>query len=451
MRVSIFIIIAFHLFSFRLGAQELILQSYVQEGIDRNLVLQEKKVSLESALNALEVAKSMYLPTVMLDITYSQADGGRAIDLPIGDLLNPVYSTLNTLTQSQSFPQIENEKINFLPKNYYDAKIRTTMPLIRSEIGHNREISKMSVRMQTNEVQLFKRELVKQIKLAYFNYLSTLNAVAIFQSSLALAKESLRVNKKKVDAGTGLPAYVIRANSEIAQVEAQLVRANVDVKNARLYFNALLNRTAHATIEIDSLSDTEEQVAALNFAASTNAEREELKTLKENAQIQEIIWKMNKQFSLPKVDAFLDLGSQAEELKFSNNSRYYFFGLHLSMPIFSGNRNKLKIQDAKIQMDAAQNKILQAEQQLNLALEIAKNNVLAAEKNYQQGKVQLEAAQAYQRLIQKGFIAGTNTYIETIDARSQYISAKLALNISTLQLRSSLAHLERESATYPNL
>jgi len=66
-------------------------------------------------MNGLEVARSMFLPNITFDLTYSHADGGRSIDLPIGDMLNPVYATLNQLTNSPNFPQIQNEQINFLP------------------------------------------------------------------------------------------------------------------------------------------------------------------------------------------------------------------------------------------------------------------------------------------------------------------------------------------------
>src|SRR5690606_29678752 len=118
--------------------QESPLPHYIEDGLNNNLVLQQKHLSLQRAMNALQVAKSMYLPAVDVDVSYTQAKGGRSINLPVGDLLNPVYSTLNTLTQSQAFPQIQNETINFLPQNYYDAKVRTIVPLINTNITHNK-------------------------------------------------------------------------------------------------------------------------------------------------------------------------------------------------------------------------------------------------------------------------------------------------------------------------
>ncbi|WP_353197768.1 TolC family protein, partial [Parapedobacter defluvii] len=114
------------------GMAQGVLERYVNEGMESNLVLKQRHVSLQKATYALKSARSMYLPTVALQAGYQTADGGRNIPLPIGDMLNPVYRTLNELTGSGNFPEIENETINFLPKNYYDAHIRTTMPLINT-------------------------------------------------------------------------------------------------------------------------------------------------------------------------------------------------------------------------------------------------------------------------------------------------------------------------------
>jgi outer membrane protein TolC len=124
-------------------------------------------------------------------------------------------------------------------------------------------------------------------------------------------------------------------------------------------------------------------------------------------------------------------------------------GAQLSFPIFQGNRNRLKIQENQIAVAEAQNKIDQAKQQLALSAEVAKNELIAMQKNYESSKVQMEAAATYQRLILRGFNEGVNTYIETIDARSQYTSSQMANNIAAYKLLSAMAKLERENASYP--
>jgi outer membrane protein len=71
------------------------LDEYVAVALQSNLVLKEKSVSLDKAMLAIREAKTLFGPTVSLETQYTVAQGGRAISLPVGDLLNPVYATLN--------------------------------------------------------------------------------------------------------------------------------------------------------------------------------------------------------------------------------------------------------------------------------------------------------------------------------------------------------------------
>ncbi|SEK96200.1 TolC family protein [Parapedobacter koreensis] len=426
------------------------LAGYVREGLGSNLVLKQRNISLQRADYALKIAKSMFLPSVNLQMAYQTADGGRNIPLPIGDLLNPVYSTLNELTESNDFPRIENETINFLPRNYYDAHIRTTVPLINTDIVHNRRIQEQQVRLSELEVNTYKRELVKEIKTAYFNYLNAQQAIVIYQSALELAREGKRTNERLVENGKGLPAYVLRSASEVAEAEAKLHDAELKARNAQLYFNSLLNRTADAAI--DTAFNRESallQVAdILGRSNGPVGEREELQSLATAIDIHETALRMNKQFAVPKLNAFLDLGSQSEGFHFNGQTRYYMAGLQLEFPIFNGNRNKYNIQQSRLDLQDAQLQLEQTQQQLQLASSVAYHNLQSAWQSYQSSKSQLEAAQAYQRLITRGYQAGSNSYIETVDARNQYTAASMALLINTYQVLSAAAALERENAGY---
>ncbi len=427
------------------------LETYIRTGLESNLTLQQRDVSLEKAIQALKSARSMYLPSVGFQAVYQTADGGRNIPLPIGDLLNPVYRTLNQLTESDNFALIDNETINFLPRNYYDAHIRTTMPLVNTDIGHNKRIHEQQVRLQEYEVDTYKRELVKEIKVAYFGYLNAVQAVRIYESALELANEGKRVNEKLLENGKGLPAYVLRANSEIAQAETQLTQARLQIRNAQLYFNSLLNRAEDTSIDtaFDGEGALLQAASVLKGSLPAASEREELKSLTTAIDIRESILKMDKQFAVPKLNLFLDLGSQSEGLRFNDQTRYYLAGLQLEFPIFNGNRNKLKIQQSRLDLRDAQLQLQQVQQQLQLANSMAYHSLQSAWQNHQSAKSQLEAAEAYQRLIMKGYQAGSNSYIETVDARTQFTMARMALQISVYQVLSAAAALEREQANYP--
>ncbi|WP_118195831.1 TolC family protein [Albibacterium indicum] len=421
------------------------LEKYVEEGLENNLVLSQKNVSWEKAMIGLQSAKSLYLPAVAFQTTYSTADGGRNIPLPLGDLLNGVYATLNQLTQTQSFPQLENEEINFFPKNYYDAKIRTTVPIINSDIHYAVKVNEQQIVLKEFELEIYKRELIKNIKAAYYNYLSALKAVEIYESTLGLAEEGKRVNEKLYESGKGLPVYVMRSESEIAQANAELSQAKQQSENAKLYFNSLLNRASD--LPIDTSFYAEEELLHAQQLLHKEIEtdrREELAGLKQVRSINESLLEKDERYFLPKLSGFLDLGSQAEGMKFNDQSRYYMVGLQLDIPIFSGLRNKYKIKEAKLELKNSQLQFDDAKRQLELSANVSKNKLKSSFETYYASQERLKAAAAYQRLIDRGFKAGVNSFIESIDARNQLTSAQLATQINLYNVLSAAAELERE-------
>lgn len=430
-------------------AQTSVLDQYIDTAFSRNIVLQQKNISLEKAGYALQIAKGFYYPTVALQAGYQTADGGRDIELPIGDMLNNVYSTLNQLTQSNKFPQLNNEHINFLPSNFYDAKIRTTVPIFNADISYNKKISEQQVIISTYEIDIYKRDLVKNIKTAYFNYLAALDAIDIYKASLELAEEGKRVNEKLLENGKGLHAYVIRAEGEIEQMKAQITNAEQMAFNARSWFNFLLNKPQHSFIDTGYNVETDVAgITGLLIPDKNSSTREELKALKQMVSINETVLQMNKAVYYPRLNGFVDFGSQAQNWKFNSQSRYYMLGLQMDVPIFSGNRNRNKIRQSSLDVKNAELSLEQISQQFDLNVTTARNNLRSAFHTFHSSEKQLEAAETYQRLIDRGYREGVNTYIETVDARSQLIRAKLAVTINRNKLLSTAAVLEREAATY---
>ena len=121
----------------RIRAQSSILEKYIQHGLANNLALKQENFSIQKSLASLEEAKGLFMPQVSFIANYTTARGGRSIAFPVGDLLNPVYSTLNQLTGTSNFPTIANVNEQFLPNNFHETKIRIIQPLFNSDIYYN--------------------------------------------------------------------------------------------------------------------------------------------------------------------------------------------------------------------------------------------------------------------------------------------------------------------------
>ncbi len=433
------------LFALPIFGQKSVLDEYVATAFQQNITLQQKSIQVEKAMIALKTAQSLYQPSVAFQGGYQSGEGGRSIAFPVGDLLNPVYSTLNALTKSTAFPQIANVETNFFPRDFYDVKVQTTMPLYNKDISYNKQIQEQTLSLQREDVSLYKRELVKQIKTAYYNYLLSLGLVKVYENSLNLALEGKKVNEKLLANGKGLPAYLLRSDSEIATIQAQIAEAVKQNQSAQYYFNFLLNRELRAEIRIDF----EVEKAIAGVYAVTPGVREELSLLSKSINIQETVLKMNESFYLPKLNGFVNLGSQATLNNISSKSGYYFFGLQMDIPIFSGKRNLYKVKQTQLDIASAKNALDLSTKQFNMATEIAQKNVQSSIVSFQASTKSYEAASAYLRLIEKGYKEGVSTYLETVDARNQWMNAQINYQLKQFNVLIAAAAYEREAASYP--
>lgn len=433
--------------SARLLAQSLPPQ-YLEEALANNRVLKEKKIALDKSLLALKEAKSLFLPSTSFEAQYTLAKGGRSINIPVGDLVNPVYATLNQLTGSNNFKPISNVSEQLNPDNFYDLRIKTTLSLINPALQANRNIQEQQAALQANEADTYKRELVKEVKNAYFNYLAAGKATAIYESALGLVQQNLRVNQSLLSNGKGLPAYVSRAESEVKLVESQLLTAQNDQRNAGAYFNFLLNRPLTDSVII-SHPDFKEALLQLNASLTGDiSNREELKGLSIAKTISRQALKLNQAYRIPRLNAFLDLAAQGFDFRMNRKSFFYLGGIQLQVPLFYGKRNLYKIGQSQLDLTALQLHTDQVKEQLQLAAFVSRNNVLTAYGNYQSAVKQEEAAQKYFNLTDKGYKEGISPFIELLDARTQLTNARLLVNISESRVWQALADYERQTATF---
>ena len=428
--------------------QKSILDEYIEMGFQQNIVLQQKSISAEKALLSLQSAQSLYQPTLAFQGGYQTGEGGRSISFPVGDMLNPVYATLNQLTKSAAFPQINNVETNFFPRNFYDVKLTSVMPIYNRDISINKEIQSQTLGIQKADIQVYKRELVKNIKTAYLNYLMAHKAIGIYQNGLLLAQEGKKINEKLLANGKGLPAYILRSENEIVQLGSQLSEAEKQAESAKMYFNFLLNRELLTEIKTNYNEQEALDILKKNLVAEID-QREELSMLKQAISLQQSVVKMNESFYLPKLNGYLNLGSQSSNWDFNQKSTYYLLGMQVDIPIFSGKRNLNKIKQSAMDVDMAKKSLDLTSKQVNLALQIAQKNLTQTWVAFRASQKQIEVANTYQRLIDKGYKEGVNTYIETLDARSQWTNAHLLLNLNQFKILIAAAQVEREAATYP--
>lgn len=421
------------------------LEQYINTGLSNNETIRQQQFLLDKSLWALKEAKSLFLPNVEFNGSYTLAGGGRTVDIPVGDLMNPVYKTLNQLTGSNNFPQIQNQSVLLNPNNFYDVKLHTTFPVINAEIAYNKKIKTQQYDLQKIEIAIYKRELAKEIKIAYYNYLQVTTAIGIYENALALVKENERINTSLFNNQKVNRTAVARSNNEVIKITAQLNTAMINRANARDFFNFLINQPLTTPVLIDSITNIPDPQVADNTAIN---KREELLKLNTAAAINKNLIGLANSYKIPKLNSFLDVGSQAFDFKVNDKSPYYFFGISLGFDIFSGGKNKYRVNQAKADAKAIESQISNTEQQLKLQVSIAANSFSTALINYNAAVSQVASSEKYYKDELRLYKEGIALYIELLDAQNQLVSAQLQVNISLYDTLKKQAEIERANASF---
>ena len=439
----------FSIISFGTYGQSKILNNYVQEGLKNSQTLKQQTFQLQKAVVALAEAKALFKPNINFNTTLSTAQGGRKIEIPIGDLVNPVYTTLNKLTATNSFPQVQNTSEQLVPKDFYDVRIKTTMPLINAELKYNQAIKQEQISLQQSEIQVYKRELVKDIKSAYINYLKATEAIKIYENTVKLLREAERVNESLIKNGSANPTVLVRTRNELAKIDGEFEAAKGNQRNAAAYFNFLLNKDFSEKIEIDTLSRN-------NFNISlTDGHREELDKIQKGIDINRQILGLNQSYKKFKIGASLDLGSQGRFAQIASADKNFFapnafvlLGVSLDLPIYSFGRNQLKIKQSELEILSLDAQMQQVKNQLDLQAEMAKNSLASAREIYESKASQVSTAERYYRDMMRRYKEGNLNFIELLDAQTQITTAQLQQSISLYDVWTKWVELERAKASF---
>jgi outer membrane protein TolC len=425
-----------------------VLSGYIMYGLENNLVLKQKLAGYQKSIEALREARGLFYPNINLFARYTVSEGGRVIDFPAGDLLNPVYTTLNALTSSNRFPMVENQEFRFLRPAEHDTKIRLTQQVFNPDIYFNSLIKKELTIFEEADVEQYKRELIAEIKKAYYNVAMTDGIFSMLIDTRKLLLENIRVNKRLVENDKLTIDNVYRSEAELSKFDQELQNAEKNKKIASAYFNFLLNKPlADSIIVKEPVSFPVLTGLTENLSNSAIEKREELKKLENWSKITDMKIKMNQSDKLPDLFVAVDYGFQGETYQFNKKQDYMQASAILTWNLFSGFQNRSRVKQALIDKTIIESQLEEARKQIELQVINSLNELLTAEKGITAAEIRLKNAHEAFRLVNRKYMEGQASLIEFLDARITMTQAEENLIISKFSYLSCFAEFEKVTAT----
>jgi outer membrane protein len=431
-----------------LSGQE-ILKEYIALGIESNLALKQRESGYRQSLEALKEARGMFYPSLSMNARYTVSEGGRTLDFPVGDLLNPVYSTLNQLTASNMFPQVENQQIMFLRPTEQVTGLQVVQPVINTDVYFNAKIRKELVVTEEIGIDQYKRELTYEIKKAYYDVAMTGSLVEMLHETRLLLLENIRVNVKLFENSKITRDNLLRSQTELSRLDQQMQLALKNKQVARAYFNFLLNRPMSDSIIIVAPVIAPMPENQLDFFTRQAVEnREEIKNLENYSQISDLNTRMYRSNALPNVFFLADYGFQGEQYEFNKDQDYLQASVVLTWDLFSGLQNRSRIRQSLYQREMIEHKLEEAKSQIALQVITVMSELRATEAAIRAAEDQVKSAREGFRLVNRKYGEGQASLVEYLDARNAMTQADAGLIVLRYTHLSNLAEFEKTISSY---
>ncbi len=430
-----------------------VIDEYVASGLASNLALQEQTLELERATAALDSARARYFPQVDFAARYTRAEGGRQIEVPLAEALNPVYTTLNELLVADgrpgTFPQIEDRGFSLIREREQDTRLSVRQPLFAPAIPAAVRASRNLLDASRYARAAFARRLKRDISVAYLDWLAATKTTAIVQSSLTLLDENLRVNDSLFRNGKITQDQVLRARAELLAVTQQLREAQNGVSQARSYLNFLLNRPLDGTLE-HAAAGAELTAAATDLALLRGAALEQRPELEQLASIQRASseqLRAARAARWPTLSLGADAGIQGTNYEFGSGRNFGTLSLLLNWALFDGGARAAEVRRAGADVRQARLQGEQAASQIQLEVQQALDRLLTANDSLATAAARADAAAAAFRIAARKRDAGAISQVEFIDARSSLTAAELNLNVTRFAVLARQAELDYATAS----
>ena len=449
--MALFFILHFSFFTVNtVIAQSPILENYIRDGLASNLALRQESLEISRVTESLNQARSLFYPRVAFNPTYSLAAGGRKINFPVGDLLNPAYATLNKLTGLESFPtNIENVNQLLAPNNFHDTKISVSYALFNTDIQYNYLIQKQLLSAQAARKRVVENELRYTIATAYYQYLQSLDAVRIYENSRNVLNELTRLNEKLVSNNVATKEILTSARYEVSKVEQQLAIAAKNRETARAYVNFLLNRELITPVDVDSTLTKilpESNGNLLDLQQTALHGRQELTQLNGSLDAARTAVRLNEaNAKIPNVFVGTNTGFQGYGYTFKNQA-YLVAQVGLQWDLFKGYEKRSKIQQAKIQTETLQTRFQELQRQIQLQVLQAYYDLVAATESLTATQSGVLNADVSFRVIDSKYRNGQALLIEFLRYQNDRQTAQLQHSLARTDVLIKRAALDRAVA-----
>lgn len=406
------------------GTPDPALAGLVAEALAGNPTLRGSRLALDASRASVDAARARFHPTLAMEARTTRADGGRTLEFPVGDLLNPVYGALNDLTATDAFSPISNVRTPLLRPREQDTRLRVTQVIWSPAASAETRRRERDADAAESDLAVQRRRVVLDVTLAWYAWIDARRAVEIQRAALDRVAEHERVAARRLAADLVTPDVVARARAERWTVDEAVAQAEAGEADAR----ARVNLLRHVALDAPLPAPTE--VVFVPTAPGAGyvplpSRRPELDGLDRRIGALEAAADAAAAQRRPTLAVAVDAGLQGADYGLAADDRFVTGSLVVTWPLFD------RTVDAEARALQARARSLRASLEATAAavdfeVDAARRAFTVAMDGIARAAARLAAAELAFRLVERRVDEGLATPLEFLDARAALTDARLA-------------------------
>ena len=393
------------------------LEDCINYALEKNIQLQQDKISLQETEEDVKNAKSALFPSLSFNTGHN--------------LVNRPYQE-NSATVNGT--EIISSSRNTTYNGSYSLSAQWTLWNGNKRLNNlkqqkkNRDIAQLTVAETENELK-------EQIAQLCIQILYADESIQINKGTLEVSKATCERARTLFEEGSISKADLAQLKAQASNDQYQVVTAESTLRNYKLQLKQLLELDGTAEMELKLPELNDEHVMELlpsqaDVYRTALASRPEIQSGKLNVDNAKLNISYAKAGYMPTISLSASTSSTtnnasqnnwAQQMKYGWNN---MIGISLSIPIFDQRQTKSAVRKAKLQYSASQLNLMTQEKELYATVEELYLNALNAQQQFAAAEAKVESSQTSYDMTSEQFNLGMKNTVELLTEKNNLLSAK---------------------------
>lgn len=399
------------------GGKEWTLQDCIDYALEKNIQLQQNKISLQESEIDIKDARASLFPSL------SFSTGHNLVNRPYQQQSNTVSGT-EIITSNENNTYNGSYSLNAQWTLWNGGKRLNNLKQQKT----NRDIAQLTVSETENTLQ-------EQIAQLFIQILYADESIQINKGTLEVSEATYRRGQELFEAGSLSKADLAQLEAQVSDDKYQLVTAESTLRDYKLQLKQLLELDGSEEFNLvlpklddeDILKMLPNQADIYQTALAIRPEIQSSRLSIENAKLSISSAKSGYYPTISLTASSSSMTNSASTNNWAQQMKYGWnnmIGISLSIPIFDNRQNKSNVQKARLEYNTSQLDLINKQKELYSTIEGLWLDALNAQQQYAAAETKVKSSQTSFDMVSEQFNLGMKNTVELLTEKNNLLSAK---------------------------